>query len=347
MSLIKPEDPSEMGCSGNSPADKIAKLMAKMKSGVCVVPNGGYSNEKLAKYSREKLESVVTHLVETTSGMDAKTENYRRPKWWPKELTFALPLENLKKLTPNSSWKQVLRNLVRLYQEFYAYRNRATKRKLEENANCHSRHRPKKPKNIRVLSEIHNNCEPVVFLYDILKTNLRTVTRNEFSERLNLIPVGSREKKQDSPLVLKPVKLSSIPAVPFSCDYARVILSREKPVVLDEVHLKKIERIERYLKQDCIVPKMTTAQYPVTYNKKEDSYCHIYKFPVQQCCQLRDKVQFLKSLCRPLIVRLERCNLETKKKEIIVNAKILKVMLPRLHIQHPRLRMRSGDKNVK
>lgn len=322
--------------------NKIEKLMVRPNSSdeLPVILNGSYTAAKLAKYSRKRLESVVTRLMKITSKEGTRKENCKRPKWWPKELVFVYPLENLKKCTPDAIWNQVLRKLVLLCRNFYVDNCSIKDVQLDEN-----RGRQTKKSKQAVLKEVHQNSSLVVCLHDILKTKHKGVSKSEFIERLNLIPVASRYQAVNhvnNATVLKSVKLASIPSVPFSSDYAQVLLKREKQGFPQEVHLKRLERIERYLKNDTTVLTTTLPEYSVTYDKKQELCCRIYRFPVRQSYQVKDKIEFLKNLCTPVSVMLVRYDELSKNEK---QRKSLKVVLSRLKIQPTRLRDRNR-KNV-
>lgn len=309
-----------MGCSGNSPARKL--MMKRNAADAPVVFNGKLTTAKLAKYGRRRLEDTVTRLVKFTSGLDAKKENYKKPMWWPREILFLQPLENLKKVTPDAAWNHVLRRLVALCTKFYAERGSNGKKiEVGKGRRCKQ----------TALKEVQQN--PVVCLQNIFKNNdNRDVNKSEFVEGLNLVPVGGL-KQASQPAVLKPVRLVLLPNVPFSSDYARVLVKREKQVLPEEVHLKKLERLERYLKTDSSAHVPTEATYPVTFVEKKEFYCHIYQFPARQSYQIQDKVTFLKSLCKPVSVVLVRCDHLCRKAMKRKRMKVLKVVLPRLKIQ--------------
>lgn len=319
--------------------NKIEKLVVKPNGSndVPVVLNGSYTAAKLAKCSRKRLENVVTRLMEITSEEGTRKENRKRPKWWPKELVFVHPLENLKKCTPDAIWNQVLRKLVLLCRKFYIENcnNIKTIQLDANNKGRKTRH--------SVLKEVQQNSSLVVRLHDILKIRDKSVlNKSGFVEGLNLIPVASRilaGNHINNQAISKPVRLASIPSVPFSSDYARVLLKRERQVLPQEVHLKRLERIERYLKHDSTVFASTSSKYSITYDKKQELHCHIYRFPARQSYQVRDKVAFLKGLCKPVSVMLVRYDELSSRNE--KQKRSLKVVLSRLKIQPSRLRDRN------
>lgn len=319
--------------------DQIDELM--VRSDVCDVLRvfkGKYRAANVAKYSRRRLESAVSRLVTITS---RRKENYGKPKWWPNEVIYTERLQDLKKLVPNSVWNQMLRKLLALCWQFYDGEKLCEKNKTRKK---------------RVLQEVqqHHSFQPVVCLRDILKPcSAKKVCKSSFIKSLSLVPVGGshdggRKEENLSTLFSKPIRLTHVPNVPFSSDYGQVLMKREKMGSLEEAHLKRLERIERYLKNDsgAICPNadddngddddVDRVEYPVTYDKKEDFYCHIYRFPVRQAYQIQDKITFLKGLCRPVSVILERYDVPRRKK------KVLKVVLTRCKITC--LRLRNGRK---
>lgn len=308
-----------MGFNNNN--NKIEKLIVNSNTDVIKILISKYRNINLTKCGRQRLENIVTHLVNISSCSNGRKENYRRPEWWPTELLFSRNLTDLKELIPDAVWNKVLRNLVIVFCDFYCEENRRNNRKRENHQT--------------VLKEIQQKClKPVVCLRDIFKPSC--VSKDAFVKGLGLVPV---EKHEEVNKALsghaRPVKFTFSSTVPFSSDYARVILKRDKIVSLEEAHLKRMERIERYLRNEDIVSQHNTIEYPVTYNKREELYCHIYKFPVKQAYQIQDRVTFLKSLCRPVSAIEERCDLPYKKK------KVLKVVLTRLKITSAQLKRRE------
>lgn len=330
----------EMGYSEQFLTRKRMVRLNLNGSDITAVLNGNYTVEKLAKYSRKRLEGIVTRLVKITSNLDAKAENCncKRPKWWPRELIFVQPLKNLKKCTPDAIWNQVLMKLVVLCREFYVEHFKRLQVDEEAENQVHQ------SKQI-VLKEVHQHLNPVVRLRDIIKTKERTITKTEFAERLNLVPVGSSESGFNQPPILKSVRLATMPNVPFSSDYAQLLVRRDKQTLPIEVHLKKLERTERYLKHNCNVPAPTIPEYEVTYDKKE-MYSRVYRFPVRQFYQITDKVTFLKGLCKPVSVLLIRYDELKRKPREKRKRKVLKVVLPRLKIEPTKLRNGVRKRNT-
>lgn len=285
-----------------------------------VFHKNGFTRANLAKCGRKRLESVVTRLVHITSpSCNDKKENYTKPKWWPKEVVFAR-LGDLKKNTPDELWNPFLRKLVVLCWEFY-----------DNSEICEE----KKQNKATVLCEAQQtDYRHVLCLRDtIVKPEI--VCKDSFVKSLNLLPVDGNDGEQEeilAPNIAKPTRLAFTPNVPFSSDYAQALLKREKPASLEETHLKRLERNERYLNGDCNV---TDFEYPVCYDKKEALYCHLYQFPVRQAWQIQDKLTVLKNLCKPVSVILKRCKPPSKKK------KVLKVVLTRLKLNS--LRLRNGN----
>lgn len=276
----------------------------KCKDEVSHALKGKYHPVSVAKYGRERLEKTVTRLVNVTT-------NNHKPQWWPDEVVFAHSLQDLKKLIPDSVWNQMLRRLVLLCRDFYT---------------------PKKC----VLREINNLRRPVVYLKDIC----RVVEKDQFVRGLGLVRVGgSHVADAAPPTVAKPIRLAGMPHVPFSSDYGQLLIKREKTLPLEGAHLKRLERLQRYLKNHNEVNN--PAEYPVTYDKRDDqTYCHLYRFPVKQAYQMRDKVEFLKSLCKPVRVILQRYDIPRKKK-------VLRVVLTRLKLETVKLRRRNNRINYK
>lgn len=311
-----------MGFNRVYPSDKIERLMVEEHvDDVMNIFKGNYDAASLGKFSRKRLESVVTRLVNITARSNGKKENYCRPKWWPEEIMFVQPLQDLKKVIPNPIWNQVLRRLVALCWEFY---DKGYKKRKET-----------------VLREVHpQHFLPVVFLCDILKpSSEKTVCKDNFINSLNLVSVDNRVggKQKPTPSASKPIRLAGLPNVPFSSDYAQALIKRDKACSLEEAHLKRLERNERYLNNDdklSVCSSSSATTYPVSYDKKEELYCHIYKFPAKQAYQLQDRMAFLKSLCKPVTVVLERCDLKYRKK------RVLKVVLNRLNVRSLQLRNR-------
>lgn len=282
----------------------------KCKDEVSHALKGKYRPVSVAKYSRERLEQTVTHLVNVTT---THKENNNKPQWWPDEVVFAHSLQDLKKVIPDSVWNQMLRRLVLLCRDFYS------------------------PKKKSVLREIqHNNLRrPVVYLKDVR----RVVEKDQFVRGLGLVQVGSHVANATPPTVAKPIRLAAMPHVPFSSDYGQLLIKREKTLPLEEIHLKRLERLERYLRNNN--EGNNPAEYRVTYDKKDDQvYCHLYRFPVKQAYQMRDRVEFLKSLCKPVRVILQRCDVPRKKK-------VLKVVLTRLKLETFKLRRRTNPIHYK
>lgn len=274
----------------------------------------------------------MTRLIQCTSTKRSdgvcKTRNGQgrsgqRPPWWPRELDFGQPLDLLKTKT-RVKWTTLLRELVEICYKFFSAKPSSelqwvsNKRKeLSNDENTPRRRR------IECLRRLKHRCSsskgaasssehktPVVRLRDILKVP----SQEEFMSKLGLQSCGpSSESTSDTFARPKPVttRLSQMPTVPFSSDYGRVLIGREK-LNLDQTHQRRIERVEWYLK-DQAPPREPTPTFPVTYEPKSPQNHHNYKFPKRQYYQdsnFVNNLEFLKTLCKPVCVVLERLPVE-------------------------------------
>lgn len=283
-----------------------------------------YSEKRIASYSKGYLQRLLTCLLELSREVSAKEDSMGQPKWWPQEMAYDLSVQDM----TNSA----LAKLVVLGRDFLwsPEKSNISGENLRRKKNLR-RCRERRTTRLKVLSENRFNRMPFVRLYDILRPS--PIRKEHYVEQLGLMPVNCALKRTDR-LLRKMPRLITMPNVPFSSDYARTIINNEKQTICPEVHLRKIENTEWYLRNDLSTADPTVKDYPITYNKTEEEYCHLYRFPVRQSYQILDKVEFLKTLCRPLEVRLEKINVSHKKipaaRRVTLNIKVLKVVLPRL-----------------
>lgn len=282
--------------------------------------------KSLAKMSSKRLERLVTRLIQctTTKKSDGvcKTRNGQgrsgqRPPWWPRELDFGQPLDQLKTKT-QVKWTTLLRQLVEIFYKFCSgkpsHELQWISKKPKEVTNDENTPKRRRIECLRRLkhrrdswkSVIDEPLSPVVRLRDILKVP----SQEEFMSKLGLQSCGVSSNSDGESFVRpKPAstRLSQIPTVPFSSDYARVLIAREK-LNLDQTHQRRIERVEWYLK-DQAPPRESTPTFPITYEPKSVQDLHTFKFPKRQYYQdsnFVNCVEFLKTLCKPVSVVLER-----------------------------------------
>lgn len=108
--------------------------------------------------------------------------------------------------------------------------------------------------------------------------------------------------------------------IPFSSDYGRHIVKRDRHFVPDCVTHRRLERLEWNLRE-CETPpppRNAIGDYEVTYEPKKREYVRNYRFPKRQFWQKAwgVKEQFARYLCRPVTVEVERMDLEKARDEI-------------------------------
>lgn len=159
------------------------------------------------------------------------------------------------------------------------------------------------------------NNSPYVRLYDVLKEIpqeqevVKPVTQNEYMGFLGLDTKEPADQKLCPEVKTShAVKLVSHPHIPFSSDYGRRLLARERHCLPQEVALRKIERTEWYLKGTAVVSK--NHQPEIIYDKRS-KYLHRYHFPKRQFSQQHQPLEqaFIKYVCKPLCVELEMVDL--------------------------------------
>lgn len=353
--MVCNRNPSENGALGKKPVPGRMLLS---------VLNGNYSETSLAKMATARLEKLLTQLVSCTSEHSVQSGKkgvkcYRRPKWWPKDMEFKFPITELHGKTLSSlTWNKFLRRLVTVCSQFcnarialVKWRQEETKENVEKRKrktsgsplNCTKKQKTENSNGRilrnKVLSSLNTNPVLFVRLYDILKTppvSPPAVTQNDFLQQLGLQTKSDSKCSDRKAITPPPLRLAHIPHVPFSSDYGRIIISREKQPVLAEVHLRRLERLEWYTK-DTKSPASTNSAitYPVSYDFEKQESSHTYKFPRRQYYQgdsTLHTVSFLKSLCKPLSVRLTRIDCpKTKKGNGVLRD--LKVLIPRVNIK--------------
>lgn len=362
-----------MVCNIYLPENGIVGKKLVCGSMLLSVLNGKYSEANLAKMATVKLERLLTQLVWCTSEFGEQSGKngikcYRRPKWWPKDVGFKLPIKQLRRRTYSSlTWNRCLRRLVDDCSQF-CNNQRTTPvkwRQEDTKENVENREKRKADKSSvsgvktlipqtsngrilrnKVLSAINTNPVLFVRLYDILKTPVvvpPAVSKNDFLRGFALQSKSDNVRSEREAIVPNSLRLAHVPHVPFSSDYGRVIISREKQPIPKEVHLRKIERLEWYT-NDSHYPASTSsvASYPVTYDSGKEGSFHTYKFPRRQFYQgdstLRT-VSFLKSLCKPVSVRLTR--IDCRKTQIKTKSttrlngviRDVKVLIPRMNLK--------------
>lgn len=353
-----------MVCNTNI-TKNVAAEKVLVRSPLLTVLNGNYPAASVSRMGTVRLEKLLTQLVSCTSELGEQGgkkggEEHKRPKWWPKDMDFEEPITLLRTKMPCSlKWSTILRRLIVVCSQFCNDRQIGTtvkwrqdetkenvvstkKRKAAENAfQCVKRRKPDTPEcrilRSKVLSAINTNpVNPFVRLYDILKPPRTTpppiVTQDDFLRGfglLNKTDSACVERKRITPSSLK---LLHMPQVPFSSDYGRIVINRDRQPVPMEVHLRKIERLEWYLNDANSSPATSnntlTLTYPVTHDRVKESSFHTYKFPRKQFYQgdstLRT-VSFLLSFCKPLSVVLTRIdpNLIKRKTKTVRDVKVI------------------------
>lgn len=278
--------------------------------------------KSLDKMSCKSLERLVTRLIQCTvkksdgvcKTRNGQGRNGQRPPWWPRELDFGQPLDLLKTKT-QVKWTTLLRQLVEIFYKFcngkpsheLQWISKKQKEVSSNDENTPKRRRVECLRRLKHRKSVSNETlTPVVRLHDILKVP----SQEEFMSKLGLQSRGvSGDSTGDAFTKPKPAstRLSQMPTVPFSSDYGRVLIAREK-LNLDQTHQRRIERVEWYLK-DQAPPREPTPTFPVTYEAKSAGDVHTYKFPKRQYyhdSNFVNSVEFLKTLCKPVSVVLER-----------------------------------------
>ncbi|GLV42408.1 hypothetical protein CBL_03145 [Carabus blaptoides fortunei] len=177
---------------------------------------------------------------------------------------------------------------------------------------------------IRSNGHVGPEYSPVVSLCDILKLNPNDKVKNKDNsppvlgkdQFLNYFDLASNTESS-STLVDKgevnkhttnhPKTLVNCPHVPFSSDLG-IKLIKDWHVIPPETHVKKLERLERYIRPNLFnIRHATDCSYEIIYNKSTD-HNHIYKFPTKTYHwkgKLSSKARFLlKHYCKPCTVNL-------------------------------------------
>lgn len=296
-----------------------AKESLKREVLLPTVLNGNYPVYQMEKISLKRLETLVTKLVQHTSGSSGKRD--RKPAWWPKHLVFRQPITKLKNGTYAIHWGKFLKELVVRCSEFCSASARSTsapqwrlaplvggKRCKTDENNPTGCVQKRKLRSNQKSQAPQFQVKAFVRLHDILKTAVKPqVSKEEFFQGLGLDVNNSVIKPSvNKPLKYNSSRLAQLTQVPFSSDYGRALIDPEKQL-LPETHQRKLERVEWFLK-DRGSPELNGLEFPVTYAPK-NCYEHRYKFPKRQSYQDSDfvnKIDFLLSLCKPMCVQLTR-----------------------------------------
>ncbi|KAF2884280.1 hypothetical protein ILUMI_21901 [Ignelater luminosus] len=205
------------------------------------------------------------------------------------------------------------------------------------------------PLNILSFQYKNANIKSYVKLYDFFKEVPQTkqdekeVSKNEYMGFLNL---DSKEPCDPNQLSLvktsHPTKLSNFPQIPFSSDYGRLLLARERHCLPQEVALRKIDRMEWYLKGTAPVLRNNNNNNNYYYNNNNNIFInnpdfiiydrkvrnlHLYKFPKRQFHQKHQTLyqSLIKYVCKPVCVHLEKLDITpylAKPKDVIANGNV-------------------------
>lgn len=156
-------------------------------------------------------------------------------------------------------------------------------------------------------TERERSASPIVKLVDIIKhkpieePENPPPTKNNFMFYLGLNNSVEPQEKQLSEYVSKFQRLPSY--VPFSSEVGQIYLKRENHCNPEFSKLRKLERLEWYLKE---IPSTKPQEFEITYNQKkfEDDQMHVYNYPKRQYGQRHVKLKKLLDLCKPVKIVL-------------------------------------------
>lgn len=189
------------------------------------------------------------------------------------------------------------------------------------------------PLNILSFQYKNANIQSYVKLYDFFKEVPQTkqdekeVSKNDYMGFLNLDSKQASDQKQLSAIKTShPTKLSSYPQIPFSSDYGRLLLARERHCLPQEVALRKIDRMAWYLKGTAPVLRTNSSSSNNNCNNINNIFInnpeiyiydrkirnlHLYKFPKRQFHQKHQTLYqaLIKYVCKPVCVHLHKLDI--------------------------------------
>lgn len=296
-----------------------------------------------------QLDGLMSLMVKSASNSDTSGSVVSKPNWWSRELALTSPLVARRGTAavdaPN--WRETLHSFVAKCSTLQKTVHGCTVRQSRTNNVRSRRAQPRHARNnangnqhrkgeaavasclgemelgIRSNGNVGPKYSPVVSLCDILKLKPNDKVKDKSppplgkDQFMNYFGLASNTESSctsiDKGEVYKyttshPKTLVNCPHVPFSSDLG-IKLTKDWHVIPPETHVKKLERLERYIRPNLFNIRHADSSFEIIYSKKTD-YDHIYKFPTKthrRKGKLSHKARFLlKQYCKPCTVNLTK-----------------------------------------
>lgn len=279
----------------------------------------------LNKMSVAQLEQFVSCIVRTSCGNGEVSERVAsKSKRWSRDVGLRYPLTRAR-TTDSTKWRETLLNVVarctnRGKDRALPNSSLSTRRRLKS-TDIESKQREENQNDNAVrqtiLQEKYSLSErsPVVRLCDVMKLQDKkydsTTKKSDFLNYFKLSDTQNCSVIVNNNVCRRyqhPFHLLNSQNIPFSSDLGRK-LTKECHIVSEDIHQRKIERVERYLTTTINPDTAKSVQYEVCFNK-QPQYSHTYVFPnkiYRRQGRISSKATLLLiNYCKPCTVRLEK-----------------------------------------
>lgn len=270
------------------------------------------SDLRLNKMSVSQLEQFVTCIVRSSCG-NTDLDLERKASIDKRNAIPTYPLTRAR--TTDSKWRETLLNVVA------RCKNRVTTRRRLKSTHVND-------ENLNNHIVCRNFASPVVKLSDILSQtkSINTVNKTDFlnyfklsdTQNCSVIISNNAFKKNNHSL-----HLLNTQNVPFSSDLGRK-MTKDNHFVPEEIHQRKIERLERYLTTAINTDTAKPIEYEVSFSKHPQC-SHTYVFPskiYRRKERISSKATFIMiNYCKPCTVRLEKLEINNNLPTINISKK--------------------------
>lgn len=325
------------------------------------------SELEASKMSVVQLEQFVSFIVKRSCRNGSDPDHVAaRPKWWPSDVAFSYPISRARTMDI-AKWRETLLDVI---ARCYTYRGRDdTFRRADKSVRSAANLTRRREAQIqrrgsdesvavlatatasatatdRTLSEEPLNAtpglSPVISLCDVLKlqpkenVEVKPVSKNDFLTYFKLSDTQHCSVILNNNLYKPshPLHLLNTHQIPFSSDLGKR-MTKECHIVPHDIHLRKIERVERYLTTVISTDTAKPVEYEVSFNRNP-RYSHTYVFPTKvyrRKERISSKATFLlMHHCRPCTVELEKYKIPPKEtvqsNQIVPNVNQQTIFLP-------------------
>lgn len=266
--------------------------------------NGNYPEAALKRPSPVGLQRFVGRLIQDTSA--SKKKHPKKPKWWPVGLSFTdhFRVPEKHKLKNNLALTRLISSCSHFFQ----------KSKWLTEWNDENR------KTINIKRSLANNEDSAPSSkrqkFEETHENVAILDQNQFLEYFKLESKNEQKPESERIGVISGPKLAFCTHIPFSSDMGRILADREQHRMSEILKLKRLERCEWYINKSGQV-KEDIVKYESSFNQRQGAHSHWYVPPKRQNYQKRQSwysEEFLKKFCTPVVVRLEKMDLDLVKK---------------------------------